>query len=470
MCNKIDINEINRIPKDEFTEMLQYWVDDEDVRKACEGQLRNQLIHRFLNKTALGKKMEIEKKKTFDPKSQVMSSLEAEHLYCNKYYFTLSVFSTENEKIPNFESENFRFEKNEVKELLKILGLMKDDAMVKHIINIYHSSESDSLLSILIKQLISWRKKVAVEYVTTSTQTDFISGEAEDEDDNAKNMDLSQISCRSKLKRSKRKNHSLATPTVLLASNTTHISRKRKKSKGVSKITQSLDLMSHNISVITNKLEDFGKSSSHGDDSKSIIIGTVGTIMQQLSETVKNFERLCDDIKTINDTKLQKNYDEWLDDMKHSENGRKFMKKFTKSFTQILEEERVKIKKDYHRKFEKERRKLAKFHQMSSSAKLRESSVDTKIPNDINEIYKSTVLKLKNIEMENENYEKSLNIDTGVKKIQNRKNLKLEGIHKVQDLDLNKCRQIHPKESSSINTNPNSYSSDSFEDMSEANI
>lgn len=456
MCNKIDINEINRIPKDEFTIILKNWMENEDVKKACEGHLRKNLIHQFLSKTALGNKM---KKTNYDPKSQVMNTIEAEHLYCNKYYFTLSVFSTESQQqIPNFESETFRFERQEIKEFLNILGLMKDDAVVKHIINIYNSSESQSLLSILIKQLISSHKKVAVECRTTSTQTDFIE-EAEDNDDNAKTVDLSQISCRSKSKRLKRKNHSLATPTIA-STHTDQRMRKSKKSKGVSKISQSLDLMSQNINLITDKLEDFGKSSCH-DDSKSIIVGTVGTIMQQLNGCVKNFERLCDDIKTINDSKLPKNYDEWIDDMKHSENGRKFLKKFTKSFTHIIDEERVKIKKDYQRKFEKERRKLARFHQMSSK---KINPPESKISKDINEIYESTVLKLKNIE----DFEKSLQIGADVKMARNNENLKLEGIKKVED--LNKCRQIHSKRSSSISSNPHTYSSASFEDISEANI
>lgn len=471
MCNKIDINEINRIPKNDFTIMLQNWMENEEVKKACEGQLRNNLIQQFLSKTALGNKM---KKIHFDPKSQVMNSIEAEHLFCNKFYFTLSVFSMESEqKIPNFDqNERFRFEKQDIREFLNILGLMKDDAMVKHIINIYNSSDSQSLLSILIKQLISSHKKVAVECRTTSTQTDFIIQGAEEDDDNAKIVDLSQISCRSKSKKVKRKNHSLATPRII---STSVDYRRSKKSKGVSRITQSLDLMSQNINLITNKLEDFRKSSSH-DDSKSIIVGTVGSIMQQLNGCVKNFERLCDDIKAINDTKLPKNYDEWIDDMKHSENGRKFLKKFTKSFTRILDEERAKIKNDYQRKFEKEKRKLARFHQVSS--KKFNQPEESKISKDINEIYESTVLKLKCIEDENKIFEKSLQIGMDEKMSRSKEISKPESTRrrwkKSEDLDLNKCRQIHSKESkesSSINTNPHSYSSASFEDnKSEANI
>ena len=457
MCNKIDINEINRIPKDEFAMMLQNWMEDEEIRKACEGQLRNNLIHQFINKTALGRKMENNNKKTFEPKNQAMNTIEAEHLYCNKCFLTLSVLSTE-KQIPNFENEKFRFDKHEIKELLNILGLMKDDSVVKHITNIYESSRSESLLSILIKQLISSHKRISVECRTVSTQTEEV-----EENDDAKIIDLSQTSCRSKARKSKRKNHSLAAPAISECR-----LKKAKKSKGVSRIAKNLDSMSQNINLITNKLEDFRKSSSH-DDSKSII-ATVGTIMLQLNDCVKNFERLCDDIKTINDAKLPKNYDEWIVDMKHSENGRKFLKKFTKSFKRILSEERAKMRKECQRKFDKEKRKLARFHQLSSAIKS-ENVPESNFSKDINKIYESTVIKLKNIEKENEIFEQSIHANKNVKTSKRRKeNLKREGIQVEEKTDMNKCRQIHSKESSSITTNPQHSYSTSFEDMSETNI
>jgi hypothetical protein len=76
------------------------------------------------------------------------------------------------------------------------------------------------------------------------------------------------------------------------------------------------------------------------------------------------------------------------------------------------------------------------------------------------------VLKLKYIEDENKIFEKKIGVDENT--------LKPEGIQKkvesMENLDMNKCRQIHSKESSSINTNPHSYSSASFEDISEVNI
>lgn len=463
------MNEINKIPKDEFSKMLHSWMENEEVKKAIEGQVRQSLIQKFIDMTALGKKMDqLEKrKKSFDPRTTILTSMEAEHLYCNKLFFTLSVFSTETQQpIPDFESENFRFEKREIQEYLQVLGLMKDDYLVKHIVNIYNSHTHESLLLILIKSLIASHKRVSVESKTTSTQTD-------ENNEKIQDMDISQISQRSTRSRKKAKNHSLVSATAASSTTIRNNKGKSKKSKGIALIANSLDLMSQNINVITNKLEDFQKSPSH-DDSKSIILETVGVIMHQLNGCVTNFERLCDDIKAINDDKQsKKDYDEWISDLKHSENGKKFLKKFSKSFTKLLDEERLKIRKEYQLKFERDKRKLAKFYNTSSKFKnIPSTAVDSKLSKDINEIFESTALKLKNIEHETEAFEKSVKLDIYAAR-QRQEDLKPEitQCRKVDDLDLNKCRQIHSKESSSINTNPHSYSSASFEDIiSETNI
>lgn len=466
MCNKIDINEINRIPKDEFSKMLNSWMDNEGVKKSIEGELRQSLIQKFIDNTALGKKMDQIGKKhiSFDPKNTVLSSMEAEHLYCNKLFFTLSVFSTENKQtIPDFECDNFRYDRREIEDFLQVLGLMKDDFLVKHIVNMYSSHETESLLSILIKALVTSHKKNSVESKTTITQTDNVGMV------NEQVMDTSQVSQRAKT-RKKGKNHSLAAAAG--AQDFKGSMRKSIKSKGMGLIARSLDLMSQNINVITNKLEDYHKTPSH-DDSKSIILETVGIIMHQLNGCVNNFEKLCGDIKAINDDKFPKNYDEWIDELKHSENGKKFLKKFSKSFKKILDEERSTIKQACQQKFEKDKRKLAKFYHSVSRFKTEIAPpAESKLTKDINAIYESTVLKLKNIEHENAIFEKSLKLDINAAQ-QRKEDLKPEITQrrKVDDLDLNKCRQIRSKESSSINTNPHSYSSASFEDIiSETNI
>lgn len=462
MCNKINLDEINKIPKEEFKDIIESWIDQKAVMKDLQKKLRKQLFSDF-QKTAIGKAIEIQNlKKSFNPKAYVLNSMHAEHLYCEKYFFTLSVLSAEIQPhvLPNFDEEKFRYESKEIVEYMQILGLNKEDKIVKQIITKYKSS-NESLISLLLKHLILTHR--VVESKTSGAQTET----------KAQVMDLSQISCSTKStkKYSKRRNHSLLDPDI-----------KRNKTKnGVSLIAKNLDKMSHNIGMITNKLEDLKKSSSH-DDTKSIIV-YVGGIMQQLSSCVNNFEKLCNDIKTINEEKnSKKNYEEYIDDMKNSENGKKFLKKFSKSFYRILNEEKKKIQKDYQRKLEKEKKKLSKFHHKSSlkaehvhKTLVLKEPLDREITKDLNEIYRNAFLTIENMEKENQILEKTLEIDIMNKKKEGKNKEKKEENQKPESnvaennllakLDLNECRQIHSTESSSIKNNePHSYSTTSFED------
>lgn len=470
MCNKVKLEDIKKIPKEEFKDIMQGWINQKEVMKDLQKKLRKQLFSDF-QKTAMGKAMEAESlKKSFNPKAYVLNSMHAEHLYCEKYFFTLSVLSAEIQPyiLPNFENEKFRYETKEILEYLQILGLHKEDKIVKQITTKYKSS-NESLISLLLKHLILNHR--VVESKTSGAQTETRATQV---------MDDSQISCSSKshAKRvGRRRNHSLLDTDIR--------SKSRKSTKsGVSLIAKNLDKMSLNISMITDKLEGFKKSSSH-DDTKPII-SYVGSIMQQLSSCVNNFEKLCNDIKAINEGK-NRNYKEYIDDMKNSDNGRKFLKKFSKSFYRILNEEKKKIQKDYQGKLEKEKKKLYKFHHktltkakpVDKTPTLKEP-LDTEITKDLNEIYRNAFLTIENMEKENQILEKTLEIDImnrrkgaqqNVKKIKTKRKENQKPESNVAEnnlltkLDLNECRQIHSAESSSINDNePHSYSITSFED------
>lgn len=484
MCNKVNLEEIKNISKDEFIEILKSWMDQKEITKTFQKKLRKDLFNDF-QRTALGKNLiEIERqKKSFDPKKYVLSSIEAEKMFCDKNFFTLSVFSTEIESfIPNFEKdENFRFGSKDIQDYMEILGLMKDDKIVKQIVSIYKTS-NESLLSILLRQLILNHKSKEIK--TTGTQTiEFEQNEV---------VDLSQLSyiSRATRKRSKRKNHSLINHE---SEQKTKV--KRKRSKCVALIAQNLDKMSQNISTITDKLDDYKKSSSH-DDSKSILT-CVGNVLNSLNGCVNNFEKLCNDIKAVNEKKT-KDYDEWLDELKNSDNGKKFLRKFSKSFDRILDEEKNKVQKDLKGKFEREKRKLSKLYQNSIRAKKIDAStkqppaikalpLDSQITKDIGEIYRHALQTIKNVEQENEIFEKSVEID-----IMNRRKMReiekikqqppnIEELKEVENdlsakikLDLNECRKIHSSSSSSANNidrNSHSYGSISFEDdISDINI
>lgn len=126
MCEKLNINEIKSIPPKEFKEILQSWMDQKEFTQTLQTKLRKQLVTDF-QRTELSKRLNAENQKNlFNSKDYVVDTLQAEHLYSQNNHFTLSVFFTETRHptlLPNFEKEkSFRFEKNEIQELVELLG------------------------------------------------------------------------------------------------------------------------------------------------------------------------------------------------------------------------------------------------------------------------------------------------------------------------------------------------------------
>jgi hypothetical protein len=237
--------------------------------------------------------------------------------------------------------------------------------------------------------------------------------------------------------------------------------KKPKKLKEVAVIAQNLEKMSNNISVITTKLDDFKRNPTQ-DESKAII-GHVGTIMNTLNGCIGNFETLCRDIKQINE-KRTRSFDEWMDDLQNSENGRRFVKKLQKSFSRVMNEEKSKMQKDFRRKLEREKSKLSKLQRTNivvakKPEAIKDDYLDT-IGKEINEIFQNTCLTIKNMEKESELFEASLEME--VKKAKKTKIKATVADPPKVNLNLNECRQIHSGESSSIKSDPR-YSSESFD-------
>lgn len=340
----------------------------------------------------------------------------------------------------------------------QLTGLAKSDKITRRILNVYKSS-NESLLSVLLKELITAHNSTETKTMATQTETN-----------SQQPLDLSIISSKSK-KLKKKKNHGLVSKE--------YKGKKSKKLKDVGVITQSLEKMSSNIGAITNKLDEFKRNPSH-DESKTII-GHVGTIMTQLNGCISNFETLCREIKHVNETR-NRNFDEWMDDLQNSENGRRFLKKLQKSFSRVMDEEKAKLRKDFKQKFERERRKLSKLSR-STAPKAVDSNSEVltypeKISKEINEIFEKSCQAIKTAEREDELNEKNIELEIMRAKLQQAKKVSHQSKPQgkktkttVADnggvkLNLNDCRQIHSADSSSDPPyGSNSFESDASDDI-----
>ena len=126
----MNLEEIKRIPKEEFSEILKNWMDQKDVTQKLQRKLRKQLFNDF-QKTSLGQKIEYENKRfQFNTRDNVLDILQSEHFYNQNHHFTLSIWYSESKyskSFPNYESEErFRFDKHQINELFTNLGNLKE--------------------------------------------------------------------------------------------------------------------------------------------------------------------------------------------------------------------------------------------------------------------------------------------------------------------------------------------------------
>lgn len=133
MANKVNLDEIKKIPQEEFKEILHSWMDQKEITQTLQKKLRKELVTDF-QKTDLAKRLEADKQKNlFNSKDYVIDALQAEHLYTHNNHFTLSVFFTETRHptlLPNFEKkEDFRFENSDIQDLIELLGMTKNKAL-----------------------------------------------------------------------------------------------------------------------------------------------------------------------------------------------------------------------------------------------------------------------------------------------------------------------------------------------------
>lgn len=333
-------------------------------------------------------------------------------------------------------------------------GITKTDPLTDKIIVAYETAPTESLLSVLLKEMVDSHVRKSNEKRNIATQSEI----RQDDDDYAGRISAETSNIKSPPKA--RTNRSLYTreykPSKLM---------KQKRPKDLTLIVNTLENMSKNISLISEKLDDCKEVPSNSD-SQSTIVGCVGTIMNQLTSVIGNFENLCKDIKHINESKDEKNFENWMDDLQGSDNGKRLVKKLQKTFSKVVDDEKIKIKREYQIKLDREKNKLSKYYSRSHKNKkvdevdIRELSM--KITKEIGEIYESTCQKMKSIDEGENEFLKSLEKDK--KAAFTVEQLKIDDEHELPQarVNLDECRQIHSTEESSIKSTEG-YTSSDFE-------
>lgn len=339
MDKKVDLKAINQIEINKFEgkfkiqiillcsnitnclfvlDIMKNWVNGDELVTKIQAKMRYEIIRNFYN-TKIGKKLEVQELQhsrfTFDPFMLAINTMIAEFLYNQKFYFTLSVFIMESQlkELRNFEKDNFRFNKKEIFDILELIGIQTTDKNNQRLLKKYLSSDKmQPLIYLLIKQFVKIRKPVIVSSVRTQTE------------DLHPMKPVSPIPQKIKLKKRKRRNHSLHKLEF-----NRKIHKQERSNENLELIAENLSGMNKTINGISDKLDNLKNSKDPElQDDKKEIVDLVGSTCKNLNECINNFEKLCDNIQQTKEiSQTEKTFDDWVNELENSEHGKKFCRK-----------------------------------------------------------------------------------------------------------------------------------------------
>lgn len=403
---KINLSEIANISEDEFKKQLLAWIDDRGVSRALQSKLRAELFEHF-NRTQLGRQIAVQHQKShriqLSPLVLVLNTLVAEFLYVENCHFTLSVFSAEvpyKNTLPDFEAATttnkqkpFRLAETELKDIFEAIGM--NETSSKTIQKFYTSNDctggdrnnaiGKSLLYCIFKILFT-----GTEVNATKTRTK--NGTKE-----VKNGSIISVDTKSSEKCShcsngqkKFKKYQISSryfkylnryldilservrdmSKTLAEINTENPSKRKSNAEASvaleSNLKRTLDKVIENVNQLTKskrkskKLQDF----LHSIDRLSSNLEMCASNMERLIVTVTNE---CGDLKRSpavlerKENHIDVDYCTWLQELKTSENGRRFVARLESSLQKTLAKEQESIEKIYEEKM-KNYRMLMKLH------------------------------------------------------------------------------------------------------------
>ncbi|XP_050308127.1 uncharacterized protein LOC126744653 isoform X3 [Anthonomus grandis grandis] len=167
--------QLKELSPEEFQQMLSAWFNEKGVLRDMKSYLKYQMIN-VLKHTALGKHINSTAYQAHTLAQQALHLIVAEYLLQQECHFSLSLFSTEvnlSSILPDiklfFDSENEskvalkKFHKQNLVNILELLGISKENPYYKIIINEYFSKTSVSILGCLLSVIGNNIKKQTKE-------------------------------------------------------------------------------------------------------------------------------------------------------------------------------------------------------------------------------------------------------------------------------------------------------------------
>ncbi|XP_065081722.1 centriole and centriolar satellite protein OFD1 [Ochlerotatus camptorhynchus] len=359
-----DFLDPDNITHSEFRAEIKNWIEEQGIHTNLQLQMKKDLIDQ-ISRTAMGRKISLKMQThqgiVLSPLVLVLNTLVAEFLYTQNCHFSLSVFSSEvpfKNTLPDFtKSKHFRLSRIELKEIFEALGVDHYSGLVEKYEAKTTKEGGKSLLYIIFKSMLASvrtyedkfkrLKNEEAERETTKTMLDGLA------------MDKLHKNIEKLLQRMKLVEKSIGRVEEL---------HREDGHRGKEEETNSLKVCTESVSRMVSRLEVYSKTL------EDLIVKL--QIQAQTDNAVEE-EKVPEQAKPVQVE--QKSYTDFLNELKTTEPGRKYVAKLQKQVLKLMDKEKALIEAKYEKKLHEAELEYKSKLEGVLSERIREMSVPREI-------------------------------------------------------------------------------------------
>nr|XP_019564648.2 oral-facial-digital syndrome 1 protein homolog [Aedes albopictus] len=360
------------ITNSEFRQQIKNWIEEQGIHANLQLQMKKDLIDQ-ISRTAMGQKISLKMQThqgiVLSPLVLVLNTLVAEFLYTQNCHFSLSVFSNEvpfKNTLPDFgKSKHFRLNRAELKEIFEALG-------VEHYAGLVEKYEErgakdhqggKSLLYIIVKSMLASVKGYEERFKRLKRE--------ENERESTKNM-LDELEM-AKLHKNVEK---LLQRMKLVGKSIERVEELHREGKRDEEESTSLKVCTESVTRMVSRLEVYSKT----------LEDLIVRLQIQTEKGEPTIEKKVEQPAKPVELKEQKSYTDFLNELKSTEHGQKYVAKLQKQVLKMLDKEKAQLEAKYEKrmheaeleyKFKLERVLSDRIREMSAQREIQRSPKPT---------------------------------------------------------------------------------------------
>ncbi|XP_049539348.1 uncharacterized protein LOC125953683 [Anopheles darlingi] len=354
--SRTTLGDIEDIDSGELKDQLKRWIEEEGIETNIQLQMKKNLIDK-MSRTKLGRKIALKLQTqhgiVLSPLVLVLNTLVAEFLYTQNCHFSLSIFTNEipfKNTLPDFtRSARFRLDRTELGEIFEALGIDHYAGLMAKYEKMGSHQNSQSLLYIVFKSILNsvkvqetkLRRLRRVEQQKTNARTLLKRFEIKKLHCNVEKL-LHRVKLVGKgitqLEQSHRNAEADPTnPTGIPPAPNGGATSKREEE------TLSLQVCSENVSRLVVRLESCTKMFEQ-------LLSSLKMGSKHDVQSAKSPETAADTPCSCRGSK--KTYTDFLQELKSTEHGRRYVAKLQKQVMKLLDQEKKQLQERYAKKLQ----------------------------------------------------------------------------------------------------------------------